>query len=220
MFVHYILTPMGMAWLATSAMHLLCNAGPHNTLQFGASAASLGVHSTVEVYTMPGWIGSQLGKTDWNMVISGPAGFGKTWFLNERVIPGLYARWVSFVVTAFWTKSVLYMPQSHDHAWYVDLSQQRCHGNTLLCVMLWLVTVQVPSGQACLQVHADWKCQRVPECLVLVPYSCCVMLPYEAFFEEVQVATVFGQFCSFWWPHVSFANCADALMFVLCAVGL
>ncbi|KAL0054440.1 hypothetical protein WJX82_008867 [Trebouxia sp. C0006] len=68
------------------------SAGPHDTLELSASAASLGVHSTVEEYTMSGWIWSQLGGAYWHMVISGPAGFGKTWFLNEQVIPGLYER--------------------------------------------------------------------------------------------------------------------------------
>jgi len=96
---------LGLAWLATLATHVLCNVGPLDRRQLGASAASFGVHSIAEVHTMPGWIGSQLGDPDQdlNMVISGPAGFSKAWFLNEQVVPALHKRWGPAPANVCWT---------------------------------------------------------------------------------------------------------------------
>ena len=88
---------MGTVWLdstwsGTFAMHDLCNVGVLDIGQLGASAANFEVHPADEGHTMPGWIKSQLGGQNLNMVLSGPAGFGKTWFLNEKIMPSLHER--------------------------------------------------------------------------------------------------------------------------------
>lgn len=73
-------------------MHVLCSVGLLDIGQLGASAAGFELHPVGEGHTMPGWIKSQLRGQNLNMVISGPVGFGKTWFLNDKVIPALHER--------------------------------------------------------------------------------------------------------------------------------